>query len=88
MSSITMVSSYPVSSVVQAAPAAEETKEETKVEEAPKPKSPSLLAKILAPFKDKKVKAPKRPKKEKKKEEVETPAAEPVKETCVSVVTC
>lgn len=42
-----------------------------------RPKSPSLLAKLLAPFKnekakgEKKVKAPKSPKKEKKKEESE-----------------
>jgi len=48
---------------------------EAKKEE--RPKSPSLLSKLLAPFKDgkskteKKVKAPKSPKKEKKKEEVE-----------------
>jgi hypothetical protein len=47
---------------------------EAKKEE--RPKSPGLLAKLLAPFKDgkkseKKVKAPKSPKKEKKKEEAE-----------------
>jgi hypothetical protein len=42
-----------------------------------RPKSPGLLAKLLAPFKgdkakvEKKVKAPKSPKKEKKKEEAE-----------------
>ncbi|KAF8682647.1 Nucleotide-diphospho-sugar transferase [Rhizoctonia solani] len=40
--------------------------------ESPKPKSPGLFSKLLAPFKaEKKPKAPKSPKKEKKKEEVE-----------------
>ncbi|KAJ1309838.1 hypothetical protein OPQ81_006603 [Rhizoctonia solani] len=45
--------------------------------ESPKPKSPGLFSKLLAPFKgEKKPKAPKSPKKEKKKEEVEAaPAA-------------
>jgi len=49
--------------------------EEAKKEE--RPKSPGLLAKLLAPFKDgkskaeKKAKAPKSPKKDKKKEEAE-----------------
>jgi len=59
-------------------PATEDQKEEVKTTETPKGrKSPSLLSKIIAPFKsDKKSKAPKSPKKEKKKEEVETPALE------------
>ena len=53
---------------------AAETTEAAKKEE--RPKSPSILSKILAPFKEigkgeKKVKAPKSPKKEKKKEEAE-----------------
>jgi len=39
------------------------------VKKEERPKSPGLLAKLLAPFKgEKKVKAPKSPKKEKKKE--------------------
>jgi hypothetical protein len=47
---------------------AEDAPTEAKKEDAPK--SPSLLAKLLAPFKasDKKAKAPKSPKKEKKEE--------------------
>ncbi|KDN51738.1 hypothetical protein RSAG8_00286, partial [Rhizoctonia solani AG-8 WAC10335] len=48
--------------------------------ESPKPKSPGLFSKLLAPFKgEKKLKAPKSPKKEKKREEVE-PAAAPAGE--------
>lgn len=63
-----------VSLILSLSKAEGETPAETKEE---KPKSPSLLAKLLAPFKnekakvDKKVKAPKSPKKEKKKEESE-----------------
>jgi hypothetical protein len=62
----------------QETPATEEQKDEAKpVETEKRPKSPGLLAKLIAPFKnDKKAKAPKSPKKEKKKEEVETPATE------------
>lgn len=57
--------------VIQAAEAEAAPKKEER------PKSPGLLAKLLAPFKndkakvEKKVKAPKSPKKEKKKEEAE-----------------
>jgi len=41
------------------------------------PKSPSLLSKLLAPFKnEKKAKAPKSPKKEKKEEVKEAPSAD------------
>lgn len=54
---------------------AEEVKKDEKKED--RPKSPSILAKLLAPFKGdkaekvKKVKTPKSPKKDKKKEESE-----------------
>lgn len=50
--------------------------------ESPKPKSPGLFSKLLAPFKaEKKHKAPKSPKKEKKKEEVEAATTAAVEET-------
>ena len=59
---VSLCFSWPLDHQAEAAPA------DAKKDEAPK--SPSLLAKLLAPFKntDKKTKAPKSPKKEKKDE--------------------
>lgn len=69
----------------QPAVAPEDKTEQTETTKEMRPKSPSILAKLLAPFKsgDKKVKEQKSPKKDKKKEEApkkeDAPAATEVR---------